>query len=497
MIRGVRARLVLTVIGLVAATSLVLGTAAYLYVATSLRSEQLRAAVELTNFNVSVLAVERLPDPTKEALLQSHLLDGFASRGIAGTIVDFGDGDPFASNLLAAGASERLSPAVRSIVASGDIGYERLDLGGQRYLVTGARRPNGGPDFYFLVDSGEVEGAIDRLGQALAAGAILLVALAAMTGGLVARRLLKPVAGASKAAEQIASGDLSARLAVASHDEFGAWAASFNRMAAALEEKVGQLQAAQARERRFVADVSHELRTPLTALVNEAALIREHVNALPPGARRAGELLVHDIGRLRTLVEDLIEISRFDASVEEIVRDDIDLTAFLRSVVAARALGARTIIPAGPERIVTDQRRLESIVGNLLDNARIHGEGREVEVEAVVRHDEDAPDELQLAVSDRGPGVDPAELPHLFERFRKADPSRHLGGSGLGLAIALEHTLLLGGSLSAALRPEGGLRFELRLPVTRPLPAGDTPVTVSGDSHGQPKNAGSHPDEPL
>ena len=86
-------------------------------------------------------------------------------------------------------------------------------------------------------------------------------------------------------------------------------------------------------------------------------------------------------------------------------------------------------------------------------------------------------DTLLLTVTDRGPGVSPEELPHLFERFHKADPSRSRGGSGLGLAIAREHAELLGGTLDATLRDGGGLRFELRLPVTRPLPGGDEPVT--------------------
>ena len=86
--------------------------------------------------------------------------------------------------------------------------------------------------------------------------------------------------------------------------------------------------------------------------------------------------------------------------------------------------------------MATDWRRLERVLGNLLDNARLHADGREVEIEARLKPDADGRDELLLSVADRGPGVPAAELPHLFERFRKSDPSRHLGGSGLGLAIA-------------------------------------------------------------
>jgi two-component system sensor histidine kinase MtrB len=142
------------------------------------------------------------------------------------------------------------------------------------------------------------------------------------------------------------------------------------------------------------------------------------------------------------------------------------------AIVAARLPAARLHVPDEPTRVVLDRRRLERIVGNLLDNARQHGGGAAVEVTVTV-----SGDRLRVAVADRGPGVDEAALPALFERFHKADPSRSRGGSGLGLAIAREHAVLLGGTLEAALRPGGGLRFEADLPVTRPLPAGDDRVT--------------------
>jgi signal transduction histidine kinase len=239
---------------------------------------------------------------------------------------------------------------------------------------------------------------------------------------------------------------------------------------------VTELQLAQDRQRAFVAEVSHELRTPMTALVQEAALVGEHLDAMPADSRRAGELLVRDVARLRILVDDLMEISRFDAAAEVAAPTEFDAVAFVRAVVANRLPSATLGVPVEEVRVVLDRRRLERILGNLLDNAREHGEAAAVEVTLEMERDT-----LRLEVVDRGPGVPEDELPNLFERFHKADPSRSRGGSGLGLAIAREHAELLGGTLRAELRQGGGLRFELRLPVTRPLPAGDEPVTEEAE----------------
>jgi two-component system sensor histidine kinase MtrB len=116
----------------------------------------------------------------------------------------------------------------------------------------------------------------------------------------------------------------------------------------------------------------------------------------------------------------------------------------------------------------SEPRRLERIVGNLLDNAREHAPSAPVEVSVAI----DGGD-VVTAVVDAGPGVPADRLEHIFERFYKADPSRHDGSSGLGLAIAAEHAALLGGRLHATNQPAGGLRIELRLPVTDSLPARD------------------------
>jgi two-component system sensor histidine kinase MtrB len=300
---------------------------------------------------------------------------------------------------------------------------------------------------------------------------VVAIALA----GLIARRILRPIASGSTAASRIAAGDLAARLPIEGRDEFATWAREFNRMADSLQSTVARLEAAQQQNRRFVADVSHELRTPLTALVAEASIIEAGLDRLDPDARRAAELLVGDVRRLRALVDDLMELSRFDAEAEALRLEPVDLGRVVTAVIATRLPGARVVLPEEPVVVESDIRRLDRILGNLLDNARIHAPDAPVEVTLVA-----VEDEVRVVVADRGPGVADEALRHLFDRFYKVDPSRAATAtstSGLGLAIAAEHAALLGGSVRAAANPGGGLAVTVTLPVTRSLPGGDGPDT--------------------
>jgi two-component system sensor histidine kinase MtrB len=467
-VRGIRARLTATLLALVALTAAVLGVGSYLFVDYRLHEQAREDAATEARFDLSVVIPDRLPSqPTIEDLVASRLGDTFHQRSVE-VIVDLGQGDPFVSNNALLGALDRLPSDLRSRVAAGELAYAWTEIGSTPTLVVGGRLQPTGPDFYFIHDVGTLESTLAQLRLALGGGALVLVVVALLAARAVARGVLAPVEAASRAAEKIEGGDLAVRVAVTSRDEFGAWAESFNRMAAVLGETIGRLEAAQAQNRRFVADVAHELRTPLAALVAEASIVRVDLDRLPPGSRRAGELLVADIGRLRALVEDLMELSRFDAAAEQVAVEPVDVARLIRTVAEARLPEARIAAPDEPVVVESDPRRLERIVGNLLDNAREHAPGSLVEFE-VAHEDGNA----IVAVSDRGPGVPEARLQQIFGRFYKGDPSRHRGSSGLGLAIASEHARLLGGSLTAQNRPGGGLRIELRLPVTRSLPPGD------------------------
>jgi signal transduction histidine kinase len=235
------------------------------------------------------------------------------------------------------------------------------------------------------------------------------------------------------------------------------------------QARMAAMAAARERERRFTADVAHELRTPLAALVAEAGLLREQLDAMPEESRRPAELMVGDVARLRRLVDDLMEISRLDSGRETVEPRWVDLGELARTVISARGWD-RQVAVEGPDDgledgglvLLTDPRRIERVVANLVGNAIEHG-GRGVRV----RVGRDARGAV-LEVTDEGPGMPRGALPQLFERFAKGDPARSAGGSGLGLAIAMENARLIGAEIDAWSEPDRGARFTLRLPERLP-----------------------------
>jgi two-component system sensor histidine kinase MtrB len=473
--RGVRARLAGALVLLVAVTAVVLGIGATVFVDASLHQQALQDAAAQARFDLAVTVPGRqLPDePTIDDVRRSGLIDTFRQRGVE-TVVDLGGGDTVKSSDTLGDLLERLPPDVPSRVGRGELAFSWIDVAGTPSLVVGGLAPGGGMVVYFVRSVGSIGVAVDQLRRVLLIGSLVLVVVALLTARVVARGILAPIEEAGETAERIERGDLLARVPVTSHDEFGTWADRFNRMADTLSESIRRLEAAQHQNRRFVADVSHELRTPLTALVAEASIVGEHLDELPSESRRAAEMLVSDVGRLRNLVEELMELSRFDADAEQVALEGVDLGKLVETVRTARSPKARFVPPAKPVVVDADPRRLERILGNFLDNAREHAADADVEIEL-----EERGEEVVIAVSDRGPGVPPDRLELIFDRFTKVDPSRSGGSSGLGLAIAAEHAALMGGYLQATNREGGGLRLELVLPrdVAGSLRAGDGTAT--------------------
>jgi two-component system sensor histidine kinase MtrB len=236
---------------------------------------------------------------------------------------------------------------------------------------------------------------------------------------------------------------------------------------------MGELEEMEARARQFAGDVSHELRTPLTAMTAVVDILHEHPGLTGDAATAAG-LIQQEVLHLNRLVEDLIEISRFDAGTAQLVTDEIDVaTAVGRCLLARNWTDVTADVPAGLT-VRLDRRRFDVILANLVGNALRHG-ALPVTVTAGLEADGHGGTALTVDVRDHGDGLPPAAIPHLFERFYKADTARARSeGSGLGLAIASENARLHGGRIEAGNRSGGGAVFTVSLPVNRPLPVSGT-----------------------
>jgi len=300
--------------------------------------------------------------------------------------------------------------------------------------------------------------------------------LAVITGVAVAasRRVLQPVRRLAQAAQRMSGGDLSVRIQPRGRDELAQLVTSFNGMAAALEDKIGELQRLEARARQFAGDVSHELRTPLTAMTAVADILTEHPG-LTGDAASAAQLVRQEIHHLNRLVDDLIEISRFDAGTAQLVTDETDIATAIGRCLRARGWAdVGTDVPAGLA-VRLDRRRFDVIIANLVGNALRHGDPP-VKVTAAIQPNGQG-GQLALEVRDHGPGLPPLAIPRVFDRFYKADTARARSeGSGLGLAIAWENARLHGWHIGAGNHPDGGAVFSLNLPLNgHPRSGGTAP----------------------
>lgn len=452
----------------VALTALILALSSYLLVTVAQREAAREAALAQSNFNIA-LARQLLPDDPSRADIGA-LADALATRGDFGILILHGDD----AEPRGPGVTRRLIAAsLAQAVEQGRLAYQDVDLAGRPALAVGGWLRPGGPYLYFFFPRTSEEATLARLRNVLTGTGLGLALLGSLVGLWLSRRILRPVSQASEAAARMAGGDLDVRLP-AGPGEFGALSASFNTMARNLSAKIAALEAAQARERRFTGDVAHELRTPVAALVGEASILQSRVaqlppDALPPDSRRAVELVVTDVDRLRRLIDDLLEISRIDAQAAEVAFEDFEVGDFLRRMHAGRGWPAEVeLVLPEPLVVCTDRRRLERIVGNLVENALRHGRPPVV-VEAHAARPRLRPPEISVSVTDFGAGIPPEHRRHVFDRFYKADPSRGATrGSGLGLSIAWENARLLGGALRVRSRGGEGARFVLRLPL-RPL----------------------------
>ncbi|MFE6336630.1 ATP-binding protein [Streptomyces sp. NPDC057798] len=308
---------------------------------------------------------------------------------------------------------------------------------------------------------------VDALLMAARDGALPGLAIALIPGLIASRSVLRPVRELRHAARNMGSGRLDTRIRVRGSDELADLARTFNESAGQLERSVQELREAGERARRFASDVSHELRTPLAGMLAVTEVLDEEADRLDADTARAVRLVSAETGKLAVLVEDLMEISRFDARAAELNTDEVDVAEAIRKTLQSRHWTDDRIRADLPDdiRARLDPRRFDLVIANLVGNALRHGRAP-VTVGLRTAARPDGPTVLITEVTDSGPGIRPEALPHIFDRFYKADAARtRSAGSGLGLAITLENVKLHGGTIRAGNLPGGGAVFTVEIPL--------------------------------
>ena len=416
---------------------------------------------------VSYLTVERkLVDETDHTLATESepLLDpGFLSRVIRSPLpADLRDSRTVQVILQNGRVLRRPGESVRlpvdhkdREVAEGEneMRFRTTSAGGAHVRVI-TRSVGNGVALQFSRPLAEVDNTLSSLRLILILVAGLGVALATAIGFVVSRAALRPVGRLTEAAEHVAETlDLDSSIEVKSRDEVGRLATSFNAMLAALDGSRQQ-------QRQLVADASHELRTPLTSLRTNIEVLAHQHNMAPDDREQLLNDVVTQLEELSVLVGDLVELAREDGMPQQEEPIEIRFDELVQKAVdraRLRALGI-TIVVTDCEPTVVDgqQALLERAVVNVLDNAcKWSPPDGEVEVELKAG---------TLTVRDHGPGIDPSDLPYVFDRFYRAPSARSMPGSGLGLAIVRHAAEVHGGTVTAELAPGGGTRIRLLLP---------------------------------
>ena len=389
------------------------------------------------------------------------------------------DGDTYFPDRM--GSTPRLG-APEVAVASGkrESSTRTITVDGSQYRVVAVPYP--GDTALVLAQSLEPQQRVlAKLGAVMLLFGLSGVVAAGIAGWGVARNGLRPVRGLTASVEEIARTEDLRPLPVEGDDEIARLASAFNQMLTALA-------ASRDRQRQLVADAGHELRTPLTSLRTNLDLLAQSdasPDGLPPEAR--AELLDDvraQLEELSTLVGDLVELAR-DAPSAHVI-ETLDLTDVVEDAVARvrrRAPGVSFVVRTEPWYVVGEHGALERAVTNLVDNAaKWSPEGGTVRVALLGG---------VLSVDDEGPGIAEQDLPHVFQRFWRAEESRSMPGSGLGLSIVQQVAVRHSGSVEAGRSPHGGARMVLRLPgVATPPPTGAaTPPRTGADAPGAPTGA--------
>ena len=354
------------------------------------------------------------------------------------------------------------------MVAGGQAARMRTPVNGSTQLIVGVPVPDLDAQYFESVPLADLQHTLNGLAMTLLIASVLTTVAGALIGYWASRRVFAPLLDVGTAAGAIAGGRLDTRLPEGVDPDLDLISRPFNEMAQALEDRIE-------RDARFASEVSHELRSPLMTLAASIEVLENTRDDLPERARTALELLSADIDRLQQLVEDLLEISRFDVGAITLHLEEVLVVELVyQSVSILGGGGVPVIHDIDTENLIVrvDKRRFGRVIANLLDNAaRYAGGATSVTVERTE-------DRIHISVEDHGNGVPEDERDIVFDRFSRGSEGGNRSndtGVGLGLALIDEHVRLHGGRVWVEDRRDGdhGARFIVELPLVDPPPADD------------------------
>ncbi|MGO9902483.1 MAG: sensor histidine kinase [Solirubrobacteraceae bacterium] len=477
---SLRTRLLVGLLGLSLAGVLAVGGGTYLALRSFLFD---RVDQQLMSARRSVQRALSGPDALAGGVIGASVLRNLAPPD---TFLELRDHANHVEALARAGPPDEASPAPRlaavfdpptasASLAPSTAGVLRFDAGAVsgpgRYRVQVSSLPD---DRGVLVVAVPLEDVTETLGRLvdveLVIAAVVLALLASGAFWLLRAGLL-PLERIAETAAGIADGDLDVRVTPAdTRSEIGRLGLALNGMLERLEEAFARRDRSEAQLRRFVSSASHELRTPLTSIRGYAALFRRGAQDNPEDLAKSIARIESEATRMSVLIDDLLLLARLDEQ-RPLERHQVDLRRI--ALDAAQDARARdpdrpiTVHERGPVIVVGDEQRLRQVATNLLANAQIHTPpGTPVHVELLP-----CGDQAMLAVTDAGPGIDPAQAPHIFERFYRGTPvgtednAPRTAGAGLGLAIVAAIMDSHQGTATVRSQPGKGARFEITLPV--------------------------------
>ncbi len=455
-----RRRLIVAIAGTVLATLLVVGFGTLLLNRLSAREHgRDQLAEEVTNLVDLVSALPGAPEGAVPARGQIRAIAAALRVSDAGVVVQDADGTVSRTELPDG-------------VELDEIPYDTIEIGqvasgGSGDVVWAITATQIGPARVVVVLSDDVSTSVGPAGRWFLVASLASLLVGTGVAVVVARRLAEPLREARDTTSRIAAGDLAARVpphATDDETEVGELSRAINAMAEGLERS-------RRLERQFLLSISHDLRTPLTS-------IRGYAEAISDGAvddpAQAAEVILGESRRLERLVQDLLDLARLESHRFTFDRRPTDIGELVADVAsgfdhraAERAVAIDVATPAPPEAGArnpmvadVDPDRFAQVVGNLLENACRFACSR---VRVDIRHEQGF---VWVSVTDDGPGIPPADVPHVFERLYVVGsrPEMKENGSGLGLAIVRELITAMGGTVHASSDPGTGARLTVGVP---------------------------------